>query len=93
MVSSGDNSPPRCRKKRSKKNQDPVGSSRQSGRVKAICRCDEGAAGACGHGRGACGRGTQGPIDSSPLVGAQRVEFVSGIGDVPIVDPAKEALQ
>jgi hypothetical protein len=71
--------------KHSKKNQDPIGSSRQSGHVKAICRRDESAAGACGH-------GTQGPTTSSPLVGAQRVEFVPGIGDVTIVDPAKEAL-
>ena len=86
MASSGDDSPPRRQEKRSKRTQDPAGSSRPFGRTKAVLRLG----GDRARGRGARGRG-QGA--DPPFVGAARTEFVPDIGNVPVVPAAEEALQ
>jgi len=86
MASSGDDSPPRREEKRSKRTPDPVISSQPSGRTKAVLRLG----GDRARGRGARGRG-QGA--DPPFVGAARTEFVPGIGNVPVVPVAEEALQ
>ena len=85
MASSGDASPPHCSEKRSKRTQDPAASSQLTRRTKASLSCD--AVG--GHGAHAHAARAQA---QAPLVGATALEFVPGLGDVPTVDPAEEAL-
>ena len=85
MASSVDASPPRCSEKHSKQTQDPTASSQLTGRTKASLSHD-----AVG-GRGACAHDAHAQAQA-PLIGAAAREFVPGIGDVPVVDPAKEAL-
>ena len=94
MASGSDDSRPHHQEKWSKKNNDPTGSSKPSGRTKEAC--PHVATGARGHGRGtrACGAqpSSQALADPPPRVGAVTVEFVPGSGNVPVVDLAKEAL-
>ena len=89
-----DGSPPRQYEKWSKKNNDPTGSSKPSGRTKEAC--PHVATGARGHGRGtrACGAqpSSQAPTVPPPRVGATQWEWVPGIGCIPVADPTKEAL-
>ena len=75
-----------AQEKRSKRTQDAASSSQPSGRTKAVLRLG----GDRARGRGARGRG-QGA--DPPFVGAARTEFVPGIGNVPVVPAAEEALQ
>ena len=85
MASSGDASPPHRSEKHSKRTQDPTASSQPTRRTKASLSCD--AVG--GHGAHAHAARAQA---QAPLVGATALEFVPGLGDVPTVDPAEEAL-
>ena len=75
-----------AQEKRSKRTQDPAGSSQPSDQTKVVLRLGGNGArgrGTCGHGRGA----------DPPLVGAARTEFIPGIGNVPVVPAAKVDLQ
>ena len=85
MASSSDDTPPCRSEKRSKKNNDPVASSRPTRHTKASLPHDA----TCGRGGRACAAHAQ---TQAPPVGAAAREFVLGLGDVPAVDPAKEAL-
>ena len=87
MASNSDGTPPRRSEKRSKKNNDPVASSWPTGRTKASLPRDV-AGGHGGHAHAACAQ-TQAP---APPIGVAAREFVPGLGDVPAVDPAEEAL-
>ena len=85
MASSGDASPPRRSKKRSKRTQDLATSSRPTRRTKVSLSHD--AAG--GHGSHACAARA---LAQALPIGAAAWEFIPSLGDVPAVDPAKEAL-
>ena len=85
MASSGDDSPPRHSEKRSKRTQDPAASSLPTRRTKASLSHD--ATG--GHGPHAHAAHAQA---QAPPIGAAAQEFIPGLGDVPTIDPAKEAL-
>jgi len=87
MASSGDDTPPRHSEKRSKQNHDHAESSQLTGHTKASLPCD--AAG--GHGAHAHVALAQAQAIVPP-VGTAAGEFIPGIGDVPVVDPAEEAL-
>lgn len=94
MASGSDDSPPHHQDKRSKKNNDPTGSFKPSGRTKVACPCD--AASARGRGRGAHARGaqasTQAPADPPPYVGAIAWDRVPGIGRILATNMTEEAL-
>ena len=85
MASSGDPSPLCHSEKRSKWTQDPIASSQSTGRTKASLSHD-----ATG-GRGAHARAVRAQAQAPP-VGAAAREFVPSLGDVPAIDPSKEAL-
>ena len=85
MASSGDASPPRRSEKHSKRTQDPSASSRPTRLTKASLSHD-----ATG-GRGAHARAVRAQAQAPP-VGAAAREFVPSLGDVPAIDPSKEAL-
>lgn len=83
---------PTIRRKRSKKSNNPAGSSKTSGHTKAAYPRD--AAGTHGRGPVARARGAlaQASTDPPPCVGATQWEWVPGIGCIPATDPTKEAL-
>ena len=85
MASSGDASPPRRSEKHSKRTQDSVASSRPTRRTKASLSHD-----AVG-GRGAHAHAAHAQAQAPPI-GATAREFFPGLGDVPTVDLAEEAL-
>jgi len=85
MASSGDASPPHHSEKSSKRTQDPTASSWPTAHTKASLYHD-----AIG-GHGARAHAAHAQAQAPPVGAATRV-FIPGLGDVPTIDPAKEAL-
>lgn len=92
MASDGDDSP-RRNEKRSKTNQDrAVASASRLMRTKATCAHDAGSVHGHGHSAHASASSALADPPQWNPIGAQRWEFVPGIGRIPATDPAEATL-